>query len=182
MGARPSKRTSFAVEVDPGDRRLVDRRVVLVLDEVAQRVPHRRRLEQARGQLVQQRLEGVVVVAGRRARPRRRPSSASRAAPIPAKPPPSTRTRGRPPPAASGTTLAGLDDADLVALLDSSKRSNASAETRADDHYVVVEITHACLLPGAQPARDARGRPDSADTILIDSSTDSTESRRVRPR
>ena len=50
------------LEVDPGDRRLVDRGVVLVLDEVAERVPHGRRLEQACRQLVQQRLEGVVVV------------------------------------------------------------------------------------------------------------------------
>ena len=50
------------LEVDPGDRRLVDRGVVLVLDEVAERVPHGRRLEQARRQLVQQRLERVVVV------------------------------------------------------------------------------------------------------------------------
>ena len=50
------------LEVDRGDRRLVDRRVVLVLDEVAERVSDGRRLEEARGQLVQQRLEGVVVV------------------------------------------------------------------------------------------------------------------------
>ena len=50
------------LEVDPGDRRLVDRGVVLLLDEIAQRVPDGRRLEQPGRQLVQQRLEGVVVV------------------------------------------------------------------------------------------------------------------------
>ena len=50
------------LEIDPGDRRLVDRGVVLILDEIAERVSYRRRLEQPRRQLVKQRLEGVVVV------------------------------------------------------------------------------------------------------------------------
>lgn len=50
------------LEVDPGDRSLVDRRVLLVLHEVAKRVPDGGRLEQARRELVQERLERVVVV------------------------------------------------------------------------------------------------------------------------
>ena len=50
------------VEVDRGDRRLVDRGVVLVVEEVADRVADGRRLEQARRDLVQERLERVVVV------------------------------------------------------------------------------------------------------------------------
>ena len=62
IGARPSNRTSFAVEVDRGHRRLVDRGVVLTLDEIAERVSDGRRLEQPRRQLVEQRLERVVVV------------------------------------------------------------------------------------------------------------------------
>ena len=40
----------------------MDRGVVLVLDEIAERASHGRRLEQPRRQLVEQRLEGVVVV------------------------------------------------------------------------------------------------------------------------
>ena len=51
------------VEVDPGHGRLVDGRVLLALDQVAERVTDRRRLEQAARELVEQRLEGVVVVA-----------------------------------------------------------------------------------------------------------------------
>ena len=62
IGARPSKRTSFAWEIDSGDWRLVDRGVVLALDEIAERVSHGRRFEQPRRQLVEQRLERVVVV------------------------------------------------------------------------------------------------------------------------
>ena len=50
------------VEVDRGDARLVDGRVVLALEQVAERVSDRGRLEQAGGELVEQRLEGVVVV------------------------------------------------------------------------------------------------------------------------
>ena len=49
-------------EIDRRDRRLVHGRVVLVLEEVAQRVGDGRRVEQAGGELVQHRLEGVVVV------------------------------------------------------------------------------------------------------------------------
>ena len=40
----------------------MDRGVVLALDEIAERVSHSRRLEQPRRQLVEQRLERVVVV------------------------------------------------------------------------------------------------------------------------
>ena len=40
----------------------MDRGVVLILDEIAERVPDGRRLEKARGDLIQERLEGVVVV------------------------------------------------------------------------------------------------------------------------
>jgi hypothetical protein len=50
------------LEVDLVDRRLVDGGVVLVLDEIAERMPDRCRLQQARRQLIEQRLEGVVVV------------------------------------------------------------------------------------------------------------------------
>ena len=49
-------------EVDRRHRRLVDGRVVLTAHEIAQRVSDRTRLEQARGELIQERLEGVVVV------------------------------------------------------------------------------------------------------------------------
>ena len=51
------------LEVDRGHRRLVDGDVVLVVvDEVAERVTDGARLEEARRELVQERLEGVVVV------------------------------------------------------------------------------------------------------------------------
>ena len=50
------------IEVDGGHRVLVDRGVVVALEQVAQRVPDARRLEQARRELVEERLEGVVVV------------------------------------------------------------------------------------------------------------------------
>ena len=50
------------VQVDRGHPVLVDARVVLAVEEVADRVADRRLLEQARGHLVEQRLEGVVVV------------------------------------------------------------------------------------------------------------------------
>ena len=50
------------VQVDRGHLVLVDTHVVLLVEEVADRVAHRRLLEEARGHLVQQRLEGVVVV------------------------------------------------------------------------------------------------------------------------
>ena len=51
-----------AGEVDPGDRVDVDAGVLLVVEEVAQRVPHLRRLQQVGCDLVEERLEGVVVV------------------------------------------------------------------------------------------------------------------------
>ena len=52
------------LEVDRGHRRLVDGDVVLVavVDEVAERVTDGARLEEARRELVQERLEGVIVV------------------------------------------------------------------------------------------------------------------------
>ena len=50
------------VEVDAGHGGLVDGRVVLPLEQVAKGVTDGRRLEQAGRELVQQRLEGVVVV------------------------------------------------------------------------------------------------------------------------
>ena len=75
---------------------LVDPRVVLVVEEVAERVADGRLLEQARRHLVQQRLERVVVVLVHERRPRRCVFFSFCAAPIPAKPPPRTRTRGRP--------------------------------------------------------------------------------------
>ena len=51
------------LEVDRGHRRLVDGDVLLVVvDEVAERVSDGARLEEARRELVQERLEGVVVV------------------------------------------------------------------------------------------------------------------------
>ena len=49
-------------EVDPGHGRLVDRRVVVAREQVTQRVADSARVEQAGGELVEQRLEGVVVV------------------------------------------------------------------------------------------------------------------------
>ena len=49
-------------EVDGRDTRLVDGRVAVALEQVAQRVSDRGRVEQAGGELVEQRLEGVVVV------------------------------------------------------------------------------------------------------------------------
>jgi hypothetical protein len=50
------------VEVDRGHRGFVHERVGLVVEEVAQRVAARRGLEQVGGDLVQHRLERVVVV------------------------------------------------------------------------------------------------------------------------
>ena len=50
------------VEIDRRDRVLVDARVLLLVDEVANRMADRRLLEQAGRHLVQERLEGVVVV------------------------------------------------------------------------------------------------------------------------
>ena len=54
--------TSRAVEVDRRHRRLVDGRVLLVLEEVAQRMGYRRRVQQPGRELVEHRLEAVVVV------------------------------------------------------------------------------------------------------------------------
>ena len=51
-----------AGEVDPGDRVHVDAGVLLIVEEVAQRVPDLRRLQQGGGDLVQERLKRVVVV------------------------------------------------------------------------------------------------------------------------
>ncbi len=48
--------------VDRGHRSLMDRDVRLVVEEIAERVPHRVRVEQVGRNLVEQRLEGVVVV------------------------------------------------------------------------------------------------------------------------
>jgi hypothetical protein len=50
------------LQVHRGDGSRVDHGVVLVLHQIAERVPDRRRLEEARRELVEQRLEGVVVV------------------------------------------------------------------------------------------------------------------------
>ena len=50
------------LEIDTGDVGLVDGRVVVPVDEVAQRVPDDGGLDQARGELVDERLERVVVV------------------------------------------------------------------------------------------------------------------------
>ena len=50
------------LEVDRGHRRHVHRRVLLAVDEVAQRVAHRARLQEPGRELVEERLEGVVVV------------------------------------------------------------------------------------------------------------------------
>ena len=50
------------VEVDRGDLVLVDAHVVLLVEEVADRMADRRLLEETRRHLVEQRLEGVVVV------------------------------------------------------------------------------------------------------------------------
>ena len=50
------------VEVDRGHGGLVHPRVLLAVQQVAQRVADRRRLEEAGRELVEQRLEGVVVV------------------------------------------------------------------------------------------------------------------------
>ena len=49
------------VEVDRGRARLVDRDVRLVVEEIAQRVRHDRRVDQTRRELIQHRLERVVV-------------------------------------------------------------------------------------------------------------------------
>ena len=49
-------------EIDRGDGRLVNGRVLLLREQVAQRMAHGRRLQQPGGELVEQRLEGVVVV------------------------------------------------------------------------------------------------------------------------
>ena len=51
-----------ACEVDPGHRVDVDAGVLLIVEEVAQGVPHLRRLQQAGCDLVEERLERVVVV------------------------------------------------------------------------------------------------------------------------
>jgi hypothetical protein len=51
------------IEVDPDHAALVDRRVLLPREQVAQGVADGGRLQQAGRELVQQRLEGVVVVA-----------------------------------------------------------------------------------------------------------------------
>jgi hypothetical protein len=72
----------------------VDTRVLLIVDEVAQGMSDRAGLEQARCQLVKERLEGVVIVLSTST------TSASACpsfctAPTPAKPPPRTSTRGR---------------------------------------------------------------------------------------
>jgi len=61
-GGETVERHLLRVEVDRGDGCLVDGGVVLVLHEIAERVPDGRRLEQPRRELVQERLEGVVVV------------------------------------------------------------------------------------------------------------------------
>jgi hypothetical protein len=82
------------VEIDGAHGRLVNGRVVLALDEVAQRVTHCRGLEEARCQLVEERLERVVVVAVDQHDVGVRTLSFW-AAPTPAKPPPRTTTRGR---------------------------------------------------------------------------------------
>jgi hypothetical protein len=50
------------LEIDAGHRRLVDAGVALALDEVAQGVPDGGGLDQPGGELVEHRLEGVVVV------------------------------------------------------------------------------------------------------------------------
>ena len=50
------------VEVDRGHRGLVHSRVLLALEEVTKRVADRRRFEEPGGELVEERLEGVVVV------------------------------------------------------------------------------------------------------------------------
>ena len=61
---RRSRRSSTVrcVEVDRGHPGLVDRHVAVALEQVAQRVPDGGRLEQAACELVEERLEGVVVV------------------------------------------------------------------------------------------------------------------------
>jgi hypothetical protein len=51
-----------AVEVDLRDRVLVQRCVVLLVEEIPERMPNRRLLEEAGGDLVEERLERVVVV------------------------------------------------------------------------------------------------------------------------
>jgi hypothetical protein len=83
------------VEVDRRHGRLVDRGVLLVLDEVAERVADGGLLEQAGRELIKERLEGVVVVLST--------STTSRLGVLqllgradPAKPPPRMSTRGRP--------------------------------------------------------------------------------------
>ena len=53
---------SARFEVDRGDPVLVDAHVVLLVEEVADRMAHRRLLEETRCHLVEQGLEGVVVV------------------------------------------------------------------------------------------------------------------------
>ena len=50
------------VEIDRGHAGLVDRRVVVVSEQIAQGMPHSRRVEQPGGELVEERLERVVVV------------------------------------------------------------------------------------------------------------------------
>ena len=50
------------LEIDAGDPILVDAHVVLLVEEVADRMADRRLLEQPRRDLVEERLEGVVVV------------------------------------------------------------------------------------------------------------------------
>ncbi len=64
QGRHVRERHLACLEVDRGHRRLVDGDVVLmvVVDEVADRVADGARLEEARRELVQERLEGVVVV------------------------------------------------------------------------------------------------------------------------
>ena len=57
-----ANRTSRRVEVDAAHRGLVHGGVRLVVEQVAQRVPDRGRLQQVGGDLVQERLERVVVV------------------------------------------------------------------------------------------------------------------------
>ena len=61
-GAETLEASLLRAEVESGHRGDVDRGVVLVLDEVADRVSYCRRLEEARRELVEERLERVVVV------------------------------------------------------------------------------------------------------------------------
>jgi len=88
-------------QIDSGDGRLVDDDVRLLAEEIPDRMRRSGGLEEIGRDLVEERLERVVVV-----------SLSFRAAPTPAKPPPRTTTTGRRAPSARAST--GISTSMLV--------------------------------------------------------------------